>query len=101
MTWTAIIVLAVFSYAFKVLGFTVAGGRELRGPAADAMRLLPAALLAALVVVGTVTTDQALTIDGRLAGTAFAAFAVWRKWSFTIVVVGAAAVTALVRLLGA
>lgn len=101
MSWLAIILLALFSYAFKALGFTVIGGREPHGPAADAMRLLPPALLAALVLVGTVTTDQRLVLDGRLAGMAFAAFGVWRKWSFTIVVVGAAATTALVRLVAA
>jgi len=98
VTWAAIGVLAALSYMFKVVGLTVVGGRELRGPAAEAMRLLPAALLSALVVVGSVTTEQALALDGRLAGMAFAVVGVWRKWSFTVIVVGAAATTALARL---
>lgn len=97
MKWSIVIVLAIASYAFKALGLVVIGGRTPRGPAADAMRMLPAALLSALVVVGTMTVGQGIVPDARLAGMAFAAVGVWRRWSFTIVVVGAAAVTALVR----
>lgn len=98
MSWLAIAALAVGAYLFKAVGLVVIGGRELRGPAAETMRLLPAALLSALVVVGTLSLDQRLVIDARLAGMCFAAIAVWRKWPFTLVVVGAAVVTALVRL---
>lgn len=100
MSWSVIIVLALASYAFKAIGLILIGGRTMQGPAVHVMRLLPAALLSALVVVGTVTTDQSVTIDARLVGMAFAVLAIWRKWSFTIVVVGAAATTALVRLVG-
>lgn len=100
MKWSIIVVLAVASYAFKAFGLVVIGGRQLRGPAADAMRLLPAALLSALVVVGTATTGQGIVPDARIAGMLFAAVGVLRRWSFTVIVVGAAAVTALVRLWG-
>lgn len=100
MKWSTVIVLAVASYAFKAVGLVVVGGRPLRGPAADAMRMLPAALLSALVVVGTMTVGQGIVIDARVAGMVFAAIGVWRRWSFTVVVVGAAVVTAGVRLIG-
>lgn len=100
MKWSVIIALAIASYAFKAIGLVLIGGRQPRGPAADAMRMLPAALLSALVVVGTMTVDRGISIDARLVGMAFAALGVWRRWSFTVVVVGAALVTALVRLWG-
>ena len=61
--------------------------------------LLASALLAALVVVETFGHGRSLVVDARLAGVAFAAFALWRRAPMTIVVVGAAVVTALVRLL--
>src|SRR5262249_30324068 len=55
--------------------------------------LLPAALLAALVVVGTFGGDRALVLDARAAGVAVAALAAWRKAPFPVVIVLAAAGT--------
>jgi hypothetical protein len=59
--------------------------------------LLPAALFGALVVVSTFGGDRALVVDARVAGVAAAAIAVWRRAGFVVVVLVAAATTALVR----
>lgn len=62
-------------------------------------QLLPPALLAALVVNQTVASGQQLVIDARLAGVVAGAVAVRRGAQFWLVLVIAAATTALLRLI--
>lgn len=97
MTWWHLLALAAIAYAFKALGLVVLGSALVRGRAVHLVQLLPPALLAALVAVQTLSDGQQLSVDARLAGMAFAGLAVWRRWSFTVVVIGAAVVTALTR----
>lgn len=97
MSWAAILALALVAYAFKAVGLVVLGGRELKGRAVDVVSLVPPALLAALVAVQTFSDGRALELDARVVGMAFAAVAVLRRWPFTVVVIGAAVVTALTR----
>jgi branched-subunit amino acid transport protein AzlD len=79
VSWTAIAVLALGAYAWKVLGLVVLGGRR-PGPRAAALAtLLPAALFAALIVVMTVAVDAALVLDARIVGVAAGAVAAWRR----------------------
>jgi hypothetical protein len=59
--------------------------------------LLPAALLAALVVVSTFASDRYLAVDARAAGVVAAAVALAARLPFVAVIVVAAVVTALVR----
>ena len=98
MSWAAIAVLAACAYGFKFVGLVVVGPRRLPPPLARCLVLLPAALLAALVVVNTVSAGRSIVLDARLPGVAAAAVAVWRKAPFPVVIVVGAAVTALVRL---
>ena len=64
------------------------------------VELLPVALLAALVVVEAVAAGRHWSFDGpRLAGFGAGALAVWRRLPFLAVVVAAAAVAAVLRLL--
>jgi hypothetical protein len=58
---------------------------------------LASALLAALVVVETFGKGRALTLDARALGAAFAALALMRRTPLMVVVIGAAAVAALMR----
>jgi branched-subunit amino acid transport protein len=60
--------------------------------------LLPVALLAALVGVQTFGHGQAVTVDARLAGLAAAITALLLRAPFLVVVLAAAATTALLRL---
>ena len=60
---------------------------------------MPVALLAALVEVQVWSAGTSLTVDARTAGLAFAVEALLLRAPFLVVVVGAAATAALLRLL--
>ena len=95
--WTTIGVLAVVSAAIKATGPVLVGGRELPGWAGRIIALLAPALLAALVVVDTFADGKSLVIDARAAGLGAAGIAVVLRAPIIVVILLAAAVTALVR----
>ena len=97
--WATVVVLAVATAALKLVGPLTIGGRPLPARALTIVELLASALLAALVVVETFGKGRSLTLDARALGVAFAAVALWRRAPMTVVVLGAAAVTAVARLL--
>jgi branched-subunit amino acid transport protein len=97
MTWTLVVLLAVGAYGFKALGLVVLGGRTLPAPLERCLALIPAALIAALVVKDTFSTGQELVLDARAAGVAAAVIAAWRQAPLIAVIVIGATVTALVR----
>lgn len=97
--WLMIVALAVATTVLKLVGPLLLGGRPLPSGAMAIIGLLASALLAALVVVETFGKGQSLTLDARVPGVAFAALALWRRVPVIIAVIGAAAVTALVRAL--
>lgn len=96
--WITIAALALATAVLKVVGPIALGGKPLHAEAFAIVELLASALLAALVVVETFGHGRTLVVDARLAGVTFAAFALWRSAPMTVVVLGAAVVTALVRL---
>ena len=77
-----------------------AGGALLaRVPAvARLASLIPAAVVAAVIVQLTVADGKSLEADARLAGMAVAGLLVWRRAPFVVVIVAAATTTALLRL---
>jgi branched-subunit amino acid transport protein len=97
MTWTLVILLAVGAYGFKALGLVVLGGRTLPATLDRCLALIPAALIAALVVKDTFSIGQELVVDARAAGVAAAVVAAWRQAPLIAVIVIGATVTALVR----
>ena len=97
--WVMIAVLALATAALKVAGPLTLGGRPLAASVLSVVELLASALLAALVVVETFGEGRSLVLDARVFGAVFAAIAAWRRAPMIVVVVGAAAVTALARLL--
>lgn len=100
MTATVVLVgLTVITYATKAAAPLALGGRPLPAAVTRLADLLPAALLAALVVVSGVAEDAAIAVDARLVGLAAAAVALSRRAPFVVAVVAACAATALVRLL--
>ncbi len=99
MTWTLVLVLAAGAYFFKVLGLVVIGDRTLPPMLDRCLGLIPAALIAALVVKDTFSVGQHLQLDARAAGVGAAAIAAWRKAPLILVIVIGAAVTAAVRAL--
>jgi branched-subunit amino acid transport protein len=97
MTWTLVLLLAVGAYFFKVLGLVVIGDRTLPPMLDRCLSLIPAALIAALVVKDTFSVGQHLQIDARAAGVGAAAIAAWRKAPLILVIAIGAGVTAAVR----
>lgn len=100
MTWLAIIVLAVGTYAMKAVGPVLLGRRAVPIRVQRLFLLLAVALLAALIALSTVADGRHLAFDVPLvSGMAAAGLAVWRRAPFVVVVVLAAAVAAGLRLL--
>jgi uncharacterized membrane protein len=97
--WVTIGLLALGTAVLKLAGPLALGGRPLSPRALNVVELLASALLAALVVVETFGKGRALVLDARVLGVAFAAVALTRRAPMIVVVVGAAAVTAIARLL--
>ena len=95
--WLTIAVLAGATAVLKLAGPLLLGGRPLPDPAMRIVGLLASALLAGLVVVETFGHGRSLTVDARALGLLFAAVAVWRRAPMLVVVIGAAATTALAR----
>ena len=100
MTATVVLIgLAAGTYGLKAAAPLLLSGRALPPAVARLADLLPAALLAALALVSTVTRDGATMIDARLVGLAAAACALVARAPFIVVVIVAAAATALARAL--
>ena len=97
--WVMIAALALATALLKLAGPLALGGRPLRPEVMNVVELLASALLAALVVVETFGKGRSLVLDARVLGAAFAALALWKRAPMIVVVLGAATVTALARLL--
>ena len=97
--WVLVAALALATAALKLAGPLTLGGRPLPARALSVVGLLASALLAALVIVETFGKGRSLVLDARVLGATFAVIAVTRRVPMIVVVVGAAAVTAIARLL--
>lgn len=96
-----LLALAAGTYALKAAGPLLLGGDRRLPPWLDRLAvLLPAPLLAALVVTSTVASGKELVLDARLAGLTVAAVALRLKAPFVVAVISAAAATAAVRAVG-
>ena len=100
MSWTVLLVLCAVSYALKAVGPLLAGGRQLGPGLRRGLDLVAVPLLAALILVQTLTTGHRLVLDARAPALAVAALLVWRRAPFLLVVLAAAATAALLRALG-
>jgi branched chain amino acid efflux pump len=98
VSWSALLALGAAAYGLKAFGLLMLGPRSAGGRLLQMAGLLPAALLPALVAVNTFAGDRRLVLDARAVGLAVALIATWRRAPFVVVVVSAAAATAVVRL---
>lgn len=98
-TWLVVVLVGLATITIKSIGPILLGGRELPPRIAPLIGLLAPALLAALVAINTFGTSRMLVLDERVLGVAAAGIAVWRKAPVLLVVVIAAAVTAMARVL--
>ena len=97
--WSAIVLAGIGCYLLKLAGLSLPQ-RVLAHPTVERVAdLIPVALLAALVAVQVFSTGTSLTVDARVLGLAFAVVALLLRAPFLVVVVGAAVVAALARLI--
>ena len=98
MSTLAIVLLVVGVWGQRLAGAFLIGPLLERWPVlARAASLIPAAVVTAVIIQLSVTRGSTLAVDARLAGVAVAGVLVWRKAPFLVVVLAAAAVTALIR----
>jgi branched-subunit amino acid transport protein len=99
--WATVAGLAIATAAIKAFGPVVFGGRDLPALLARVIPLLAPALLAALVITETLSgPGRSLVIDARAGGLVVAGIALWRQAPLYVVVLAAAAATALLRAIG-
>ena len=93
--WLGVIGTSIAAFAFKYLGHSVPR-RHLEHPLVlKVSGLIPVALLSALVGVQTFTANAKLVIDHRLAGIVIALVSLMIRAPFPIVVLSAAATSAV------
>jgi branched-subunit amino acid transport protein len=99
--WATVAGLTIATAAIKAFGPVVFGGRELPALLARVIPLLAPALLAALVITETFGgRGRSVVLDARAGGLIVAGIALWRGAPLYVVVVAAAAATALLRAIG-
>ena len=99
-TWLVVAIVGVGTVVCKALGPVLLGGRTLPSQVAGIVDMLAPALLAALVVTQAVGGDRKLVFDERLFGIAAAIIAIRLRAPLLAIIVAAAGVTALARLIG-
>ena len=98
--WNAVLLASLICLAVKAIGYAVPA-RVLEAPRpARIADLLTVALLAALVAVQTLGVGQSIVVDARVPALLIAAGLLALRAPFLVVVVGAAATAALLRLWG-
>jgi branched-subunit amino acid transport protein len=95
--WLVVGIVGVGTMVMKSAGPVLLGGRTLPDRAMSVISLLGPAVLAALIVTQTIGGNHHYVFDARLAGLAAAAIALRFRAPLLVVVILAAAVTAVVR----
>lgn len=98
VVWLVVLLVGGATVALKAVGPVVLGGRPLPERLTGVVALLAPALLAALVVTQAVAGNRELVLDERLLGLAAAAIALLLRAPLLLVIVLAATVTAVARL---
>ena len=101
--WTAVVLVALVTFASKALGPALFGPRSDGGlpePLARVVLRLAPPLLAALVVTSALADGDRVVVGADTLGVTVAGLAVWRGLTVLPAVVLAAVVTALSRLAG-
>jgi branched-subunit amino acid transport protein len=98
MSWIAIGVLAVGTYAMRLAGPLLRSRVTLSETVKRYLSLGAVALLAALIATAALVEHGGFAGVARAAGVAVGAVLAWRRLPFVVVVVAAAATAALIRL---
>lgn len=98
-TWAAIALGTAACFAVKFAGYLLPHQWLERPGVARTSALITVALLSALVAVQTLGAGRHLVLDARIPALGLAALLLWRGAPFVVVVVGAAGLAAVIRLL--
>jgi hypothetical protein len=98
--WSSVLVASLGCYAEKLAGYLLPERVLDRRIVHHVSALLPVALLAGIVTVQATTAKHAIVLDARAPGMVVAIALMARRTNFLVMVVSAAATTALVRHLG-
>ncbi|KAA9134774.1 AzlD domain-containing protein [Microbacterium caowuchunii] len=98
--WTAVLLAAIVCVALKTVGYLLPASLLSAPRPARISDLLTVALLGALVAVQALGVGQAVTVDARVPALLAAGVLLALRAPFLVVVVAAALVAALLRLLG-
>jgi branched-subunit amino acid transport protein len=96
-SWAAVVAASLACFALKAAGYVVPPRMFEPAPARRTIDLLPAALLAALVVTQAFGSGQGLALDARAPALLLAAGLYALRVPVLVVVVAAAAAAALLR----
>jgi len=99
MTWAGVLVASLACYGLKLAGLSLPQQWLENARIQQTVPLIPIALLAALIAMGTFATGRHLVLDVRAAALLVALLAVLLRAPFLLVVASAAATAALLRLL--
>ena len=97
--WQTILLASIIVFALKLAGYLVPPSFATRPTPSRVANLLTVALLSALVVVQTVGQGQSVVVDARLPALLVAAGLFALRVPFIVVIVAAAFVAAMLRLL--
>jgi branched-subunit amino acid transport protein len=100
VTWTAIIVLAVGTYAARLAGPLLRSRIAVSERVTGVLSLAAVALLAALIATSALVGEAGFVGWARPAGVAVGAVLAWRRLPFVVVVLAAAVTAAVLRLAG-
>ena len=97
--WSAILISSALVYSWKLLGFLVPERFVSNPKIRELAALLTVALLAALVGIQTFVSAEGVLIDARVPALVVAGVLFYLRVPFVVVVIVAAAIAALLRLL--
>jgi hypothetical protein len=98
--WTVILLASLIVLVLKLIGYLVPPSFMERPAPSRVANLLTVALLSALVVTQTLEREHQLVLDARVPAVAVAAVLLVLRAPFILVVLSAAVVAAVLRLLG-
>jgi branched-subunit amino acid transport protein len=98
--WSAVLISSALVYSWKLFGYLVPQRFVSNPKVKELAALLTVALLAALVGIQTFVSAEGISIDARVPAIVAAGISFYLRLPFVVVVVVAAAIAALIRLLG-
>lgn len=97
LTWGVVLGLAAGVYGQRAFGMVVLDPERLDARWRSVLGFMPLAILCAVTALQTFTRGGELTLDARVWGVGAAIVCAWRRLPMFVIVIVAAAITALAR----